>query len=125
MLFTMCSPETCHASITHYSTSLPGVIPVTYHYTCHVSYDPTTVPSTCCMTLPRPSYGCAMCHPCSGDTCHTLIGPPVPIHVNIHVPFHIICMTIQPVQSIAMWHWMDYTINIFLHVWENEQTSIT
>jgi hypothetical protein len=34
-------------------------------YTCHVSY------------LPHHLYGCAMFHPCSGDTCHPHIGPPV------------------------------------------------
>jgi hypothetical protein len=57
------SPKTCHVSRTHSSNFLPR---------CHA-----TIPTTCCTTLPHHPYGCATCHPCSGDMWHTLIGPPV------------------------------------------------
>jgi len=29
-------------------------------------------------------YNRSTCHPCNGDMCHSLINPPVPIHVSIH-----------------------------------------
>jgi hypothetical protein len=64
------SPKTSHVSITHSSTYLPR---------CHPSHLP--------LYLPHKSYGCATCDPCSGDTCNSLIGPLVPIHISIHSTF--------------------------------------
>jgi hypothetical protein len=93
------------------------------------------------LTIPcHMSYGHATCHPYSGDTCHSLIGPhhesirPVtlphvsayaqsPYHVSVHmlskhtkpaiVPCHVSCMVVRPVQSAATWHCTNCTIIFF------------
>jgi hypothetical protein len=54
---------------------------------CHSSTVPFTGPMTTMRRTDMPcvtvhmghmsSYGHAMCYPCSGDTCHLLVGPPV------------------------------------------------
>jgi hypothetical protein len=71
--------------------------------------------ATCCMIMSHQPYECAMCHPYSGDMCHSWIGPPVLVHIKIHVPFHVSCTTIWLVQSASMWHYkdcIDCTVNI-------------
>jgi hypothetical protein len=88
-----------------------------------------TVPCQVCHV----SYDHATCHPYSGDTCHSLIGPPVlhvissytqsPCHMSVcmpsqHteptiVPFHVSCTTVRLVQSSSTWHCTDYIVIIF------------
>jgi hypothetical protein len=74
----------CHVSNAEWSTCLLSV----FHCTYHVSYDPSTAPSMCRTTLPHHQYGCAMCHPCNGDMCHSLIGPCVTATSTTHTPSH-------------------------------------
>jgi hypothetical protein len=109
-----------HMSNTHWSTCLP-------------SCQPRHLP----LYLPRHQYGCAMCHPCSGDTCHSLIGPHIPTTsatcphhcmVRFHVSplevatsdppvlCHVNCTSVQPVQSTVAWNYTDCIAIIFLPV---------
>jgi hypothetical protein len=76
-----------------------GVFPVTCYYTCHTCHVLYS-----CITLPRQSYGRAMCHPCSGGTCHNITGQRVTINcqVSANAPCHVSCMAIWPVQSANM-----------------------
>jgi hypothetical protein len=98
--------------------------------TCQHTIRPSACPiiTTCPVTVYHVSYRCAMCHPCSGDTCHSQIGPHVhatsascPHHQYVH-PFtlphvtsrcfhvranyscHIICTVVHLVQSASTWH---------------------
>jgi hypothetical protein len=96
---------------------------------CHMYGSATSFIQTCHVS----SYGCATCHPCSGDTCHFPVGPPVlsmstyvhvvillcvtsrSFHISVECAFHVICMVVRHVQSASTWHCtycMDYTIII-------------
>jgi hypothetical protein len=89
-------PHVCHVPNFNSSNVFLGVCPVTCHCTCHVFHV-----SYKCMTLPRQLYRRAMCHPCSGDTCHSLtrlylISQSAPcLRQHANAPYHISCMTIQ------------------------------
>jgi hypothetical protein len=99
-----------------------GVSPVISHYTYQVS----AMCRTDCIDLPRQSYGCATCYPWSGDMCHTLIDPPVHVHVSIHYNFP--CQLYGLYSQLPCQHCTNRTnstVIIFLLVWKNEQIVIS
>jgi hypothetical protein len=67
-------PIVCRLLMPYLATYLPcqrRTLPHVSIRACHVSL-----------------YGRAMCHHCKGDTCQSLIGPPVPTTSSICMPSH-------------------------------------
>jgi hypothetical protein len=103
------------------------------HVSATCTYHARTTCRMDCTDLACHPYGCATCHHCKGNTCHSQISPPVPALHVIHlyaqspchvsppdasmsapaVPFHINYMDVRTVQSASTWHCTDYIFNIF------------
>jgi hypothetical protein len=97
------------------------------------------LPVTCPVSLPRvpATSACATCHPYSGDTCHPLIGPTVPVvcHITCHVSSPgaaTSSVSVRPYglySQPATWHCTDCTdctvIPFFLPVWVFGQNAIS
>jgi len=68
-------------------------------------------------TLPRVSVRTCHAHPCSGDTCHFLVGPPV--HVNIRMPSHPTTCHLQKLptmpSTLAVWSYDLYSFHVALY----------
>jgi hypothetical protein len=63
---------------------------------CPISILSQPLSTTCHHTgVPHHLYGCATCHHYKGDTCHSLIGPPLPTTSLVCTPIHPVTLAVR------------------------------
>jgi len=102
----------------------------------NTSAQSTHLPSDCRLHVICTPYGCALCHHCSGDMCHSRIGPPVPTtsatRPTAMCHLHMLPRQCQLCMPCQLYDHMTYTFNFhvalyglynhhyFFPVWPNE-----